>query len=168
MNDLCCIFVQKMPRKDISLLSQRELAITVLSKMLYHIANSIPNMEEIVKHHRNLLKDYLKNDVGKSYESPITDFAISAIPWENILDTIASQSSFINNLIQKYDFSVQEVRYMSAMLCGLSGKEYGLITSFKSHYNLSWSIRQKLVLPSKVSNLRIFLQKLSCETAHES
>lgn len=162
------LLYKKMPRKDISSLSQRELALNVLSKLLYHIANSIPDMEEIVSHHRNLLKDYLNNDIGKTNEFPNKYFAISEIPWENMLDTIASKNSFINNLIQKYDFSIHEVRYMSAMLCGLSGKEYGLITGFKSHYNLSWSIRQKIELPSKVSNLRIYLQKLSCETAHES
>lgn len=55
-----------MPRKDICLLSERELALTVLSKLLYHIATKHPGMEETISHHRNLLYDYLNHEGRKS------------------------------------------------------------------------------------------------------
>jgi hypothetical protein len=154
-----------MPRKDISLLSPRELALRVLSKLLYHIVDRFPGMEEIVFYHRNLLQDYLTNSQDNIMNSPA--FSIYDIPWERILDD-TSNSPFLNKLAHKHHFSTQEIRYMCAMLCGLSGKEYGLITGSKSHYNLSWSIRKKFGLPHKSTNLRIFLQKLSESALYES
>lgn len=157
-----------MARKNISLLSQRELAITVLSKLLYHMATRFPHMEEIVFHHRNLLKNYINKEIGLSDISNNPSFSIHEIPWESILDTITTQSVFLKKQQQKYNLTSHEIRYMCAMLCGLSGKEYGLITGFKSHYNLSWSIRHKFELPTKSTNLRIFLKKLSENEIYES
>lgn len=156
-----------MPRKDISLLSPRELALIVLSKLLYHIAHRFPGTKGIVSYHRNLLQDYLTHDIGQDNITNTPSFSIFDIPWENILDDIASNSPFLNEQAHKHNFSTQEIRYMCAMLCGLSGKEYGLITGFKSHYNLSWSIRNKYGLPHQSTNLRIFLQKLSEGSSHE-
>lgn len=157
-----------MPRKDISLLSPRELAFTVLSKLLYHIATKSLGMEEIVSHHRNILQFYLNQDIGQTNTSNITEFSIYDIPWGNILDGIASKNTFLNKQIHTRQFTTHEIRYMCAMLCGLSGKEYGLITGFKSHYNLSWSIRNKFGMSPKSTNLRIFLQKLSDNFSYES
>lgn len=157
-----------MPRKNISSLSPRELALIVLSKLLYHIANQFPGSEEIVSYHRNLLQDYLTHDIVLANIMNTSAFSIYDIPWESILDDIASNSPFLNAQTHNHHFSIQEIRYMCAMLCGLSGKEYGLITGFKSHYNLSWSIRNKLGLPHKSTNLRIFLQKLSDNFSYES
>lgn len=157
-----------MPRKDISLLSERELALIVLSKLLYHIAHQSSCMEEIISHHRNLLHSYLNKEVETSDISKIPPFSIHEIPWEGILDAIAAQSPFLYRLKQEHQLSTQEIRYMCAMLCGLSGKEYGLITGFKSHYNISWSIRHKLGLPFKTTNLRISLKKLSDSNSDES
>lgn len=151
-----------MPRKDISLLSERELALIVLSKLLYHIATKYPGMDSIVTHHRILLYDFLNQEVRKP-NMATPEFSIYDIPWNNILDEIASKNTFIIEQTRTHLFTTHEIRYMCAMLCGLSGKEYGLITGFKSHYNLSWSIRHKLGLPSKTTNLRISLQKLSSE-----
>lgn len=156
-----------MPRKDICLLSERELALTVLSKLLYNIATKHPGMEETISHHRNLLYDYLNHE-GRKPIMVTPEFSIRDIPWNNILDEIASKNTFIIEQTRTHLFSTHEIRYMCAMLCGLSGKEYGLITGFKSHYNLSWSIRNKFGLPSKSTNLRIFLQKLSDSNSHES
>ncbi|MBJ2167326.1 MAG: hypothetical protein JFR24_05610 [Muribaculaceae bacterium] len=157
-----------MPRKDISLSSPRELALIVLSKLLYHIADRFPISEGIVSYHRNLLHDYLTHDIGQDNIMNTPAFSIYDIPWVSILDNIASNSPFLNEQANNYNFTTQEIRYMCAMLCGLSGKEYGLITGFKSHYNLSWSIRNKFGLPHKSTNLRIFLQKLSEDSLHES
>lgn len=153
-----------MPRKNISLLSERELALIVLSKLLYHMATRFPGMEEIITYHRNILLDYQNKEIDSLNIPNTPPFFIHEIPWERMLDTIASQNTFLNKLTHEYRFSIHEIRYMCAMLCGLSGKEYGLVTGFKSHYNLSWSIRHKLGLPSKTTNLRIALQKLSCST----
>lgn len=86
-----------MPRKDISLLSPRELALTVLSKLLYHIATRSVGMEEIVSHHRNILQYYLNQDIGQTNTSNITEFSIYDIPWGDILDAIASKTLFLAN-----------------------------------------------------------------------
>lgn len=153
-----------MPRKDISLSSERELSLMVLSKLLYNIATRFPDMEEIITYHRNILIDYQNKEIAPLDISNIPPFFIHEIPWGRMLDTIASQNAFLNKLTRQYQFSTHEIRYMCAMLCGLSGKEYGLITGFKSHYNLSWSIRHKLGLPTKTTNLRIALQKLSYDS----
>lgn len=157
-----------MLRKDISLLSPRELALNVLSKLLYHIATKFLDLEEIVSYHRNILRYYLNQDIGKTNTSNITDFSIYDIPWGDILDAIASKNTFLSKQIHTHQFSTHEIRYMCALLCGLSGKEYGLITGFKSHYNLSWSIRNKLGMSPKSTNLRIFLQNLSVSSPYES
>ncbi len=153
-----------MPRKDISLSSDRELALTVLSKLLYNIATRFPDMEEIITYHRNILIDYQNKEIAKLDISVIPPFFIHEIPWERMLDTMALQNIFLKKLTRQYQFSIHEIRYMCAMLCGLSSTEYGLITGFKSHYNLSWSIRHKLGLPTKTTNLRIALQKLSYDS----
>lgn len=153
-----------MPRKDISLSSDRELALTVLSKLLYNIATRFPDMEEIITYHRNILIEYQNKEIAQLDNSVIPPFFIHEIPWEKMLDTMASQNIFLKKLTRQYQFSIHEIRYMCAMLCGLSSKEYGLITGLKSHYNLSWSIRHKLGLPTKTTNLRIALQKLSYDS----
>lgn len=157
-----------MPRQDISLLSSRELALTVLSKLLYHIATKSVGMAEIVSHHKNILQHYINQGISHTHTSDITEFSIYDIPWGDILDAIASKNNFLSKQIHTHQFSTHEIRYMCALLCGLSGKEYGLITGFKSHYNLSWSIRNKFGMPPKSTNLRIFLQKLSDSPSYES
>lgn len=157
-----------MPRKDISLLSERELALIVLSKLLYSIARQSSGMEEIVSNHRSLLIDYMDKGIDISDTSDTPPFSIRDIPWESILDTLSAQSDFLNRLKHEHQFSTQEIRYMCAMLCGLSGKEYGLVTGLKSHYNISWTIRHKLGIAPKTTNLRISLQKLSCDSQDES
>lgn len=157
-----------MPRQDISLLSSRELALTVLSKLLYHIVTKSVDMEEIVLHHKNILQYYIDQGINHIHSSNITEFSIHDIPWGDILDALASKNTFLRKQIHTHQFSTHEIRYMCALLCGLSGKEYGLITGFKSHYNLSWSIRNKFGIPPKSTNLRIFLQKLSDSPSYES
>jgi len=159
-----------MPRKNISSLSQKELALSVLSKLLYSIANRIPGVENIISSHQKILKEYLcQGSIHIEQPDSYTDsFSIQDIPWDNILDSISSHNSFLDSQIRTKRFSIHEIRYMCAMMCGLSGKEYGLITGFKSHYNLSWSIRQKFRLPPKATNLRIFLHKLSESGLYES
>ncbi len=157
-----------MQRKDISSLSQRELALSVLSKLLYAIADRIPGVESIITSHQKILKEYLCQNTNPIDRQDSDPFSIQDIPWDNILDSISSHNSFLDSQIRTQRFSTHEIRYMCAMMCGLSGKEYGLITGFKSHYNLSWSIRQKFKLPPKATNLRIFLHKLSENGSYES
>lgn len=157
-----------MPRKDISLLSRRELALSVLSKLLYFVADRIDGMEELVCYHHQLLQRYLNQSSVVECIDTEENVLIESIPWNDILDSISLKHPLLIKLSQTKRFSVHEIRYMCAMMCGISGKEYGLITGFKSHYNISYTIRQKFGLPVRVTNLRIFLQKLSNGAQYES
>ncbi len=73
---------------------------------------------------------------------------------------MVADSHTMRGYVESGQFPQKELRYMCDLICGHSGKEYGLITGFKSQYNLSWSIRQKLGIPAKSTNLRNFLQNL--------
>lgn len=89
------------------------------------------------------------------------------MPYQNVLSL--SKRGLTLKVLSKLLYAIAGMtRYMSALICGLSGKEYELITGFRSHYNLSWSIRHKLGIPSKSTNLRNYLQKLSDCGLHES
>ena len=66
----------------------------------------------------------------------------------------------MRKIVESGKFTDNELQYMCALMCGLSGKEYELITGLRSQYNLSWSIRQKLGIPPKSTNLRNYLQSL--------
>ena len=157
-----------MPKKNISTLPPRAIALTVLSKLLYALADESGASQEVTIYHKNMLVDtiaeydlYGRSDEGYS-------FLITDIPWLQILDQIANHFVQLQKIRASHDFTQQEVRYLAAMACGLTGKEYGLITGFKSHYNLSWSIRQKLGLPERTSNLRLFLQGALTKAPDES
>ena len=138
-------------------MTKREVALTVLSKLLYAMTADMKGSEEIKASHQTILKEYVEKNHG----------AKSKRKENNILDSIASGNPFLRRYIESDRFSKTEIRYMCAMLCGLSGKEYGLITESRSHYNISWSIRQKFGLPPKTTNLRIFLQNLSGQEKDE-
>lgn len=157
-----------MPKKNISTLAPRAIALTVLSKLLYALADESGASEEVKVYHKKMLVDtiaeydlYGRSDEGNS-------FSITDIPWLQILDQIANHPVLLKGINASHDFTPQEVRYLAAMACGLTGKEYGLITGFKSHYNLSWSIRQKLGLPERTSNLRLLLNGGNFRLRHES
>ncbi len=163
----CVIFVIKMPRKSVLLLSKRGLALKVLSKLLYAIADNTTANEELKILHQKILDDSLtRNELAVDSKNDM--FCIDEVPWERLLDTIANNNPTLKVFINLQQFSTHEIRYMCAMICGLSGKEYELITGFKSQYNLSWSIRHKLGMSSKTTNLRNYLQKLSSCNIHES
>ena len=156
-----------MTRQSVSILSKRGLTLKVLSKLLYAITDNSINSEELKDIHQKVLNASLMQNevVSDSKKDP---FNIADIPWERILDAIANNNPFLRKFIEANTFSAQELRYMCAMFCGLSGKEYELITRFKSQYNLSWSIRQKIGMRPKTTNLRKFLQKLSEDSTSES
>ncbi len=163
----CAIFVIKMPYQKVLSLSKRGLALKVLSKLLYAIADNKDNYEELKILHQKILNESLSlNELASSSEDDT--FRIEEIPWERLLDAITNTNPILKVLINLKQFSTHEIRYMCALMCGLSGKEYELITGFKSQYNLSWSIRHKLGMPSKTTNLRNYLQKLSDWGLHES
>lgn len=157
-----------MPKKNISTLPPRAIALTVLSKLLYALADESGASEEVKVYHKKMLVDIIAEyDLyGRSDED--NSFSITDIPWLQILDQIANHPILLKGISASHDFTQQEVRYLAAMACGLTGKEYGLITGFKSHYNLSWSIRQKLGLPEKTSNLRLLLHGGNFRLRHES
>lgn len=168
MKVACAIFaIKKMPRKSVILLSKRGLALKVLSKLLYAIAdNTIANQELKILHQKILNESLIANELASNCEND--SFHMEEIPWNRLLDTIANTHPTLKVFINLNQFSAHEIQYMCAMICGLSGKEYELITGFKSQYNLSWSIRHKLGMSSKTTNLRNYLQKLSDCGLHES
>lgn len=161
------IFAIKMPRQSVKLLSRRGLALKVLSKLLYAIADNNGNNKELTILHQKILNESLShNELTSDLENDT--FQMEEIPWERFLDVITNTNPTLKVFIHLKQFSTHEIRYMCALICGLSGKEYELITGFKSQYNLSWSIRHKLGIPSKTTNLRNYLQKLSDCDLHES
>lgn len=156
-----------MPSQNVLSLSKRELALIVLSKLLYAIADNKGNYEELKILHQKILNESISLNESSSYSENDT-FRIEEIPWERLLNAITNTNPTLKVLINLNKFSTHEINYMCALICGLSGKEYELITGFKSQYNLSWSIRHKLGIPSKTTNLRNYLQKLSDCGLHES
>lgn len=162
-----------MPRINISSLPPRTIALTVLSKLLYALADKSGVSEKVTTYHKRILADTIADDDLHERNQICDSFSISDIPWVELMDLIAIHMIAIHivrlrGICATNNFTRQEIRYMTAMACGLTGKEYGLITGIKSHYNLSWSIRHKLGLPEKASNLRIILQSLPVNTIYES
>lgn len=155
-----------MPRRSITSLSQRCIALTGLSKLLYAIVDISSYYDEIKSFHHKLLDESLKSENPCSSETQ--PFSLKEIPWDRLLDSIIASNPVIRFYAETGNFTGQELRYMSAMICGLSGKEYGIITGFTSHYNLSWSIRQKVGMSPKTTNLRNFLQDLAANGKYES
>ncbi len=157
-----------MPRKSISSLSPRGLAIVVLSKFLYVVSGYSPHANEIKVIHQKMLNE-LQIERGEfACETNTDNFSIKDIPWDHLLDLISQNHPLIIRYEKSGNFTNQEIRYMCAMMCGLSGKEYGRITGIRSHYNLSWSIRHKLGIPFKETNLRLFLRNLAESASNES
>lgn len=157
-----------MPRKSISSLSPRELALVVLSKFLYAISGRLSYANEIKFIHQKVLNEFHMGSVNSSNEDCGDSFSVKEIPWGKLLDLISQNHPFIKQYAQSGNFSPQEVRYMCAMMCGLSGKEYEKITGKRSHYNISWSIRHKLGIPFKETNLRLFIRNLAESATYES
>lgn len=148
-----------MPPKNISSYSDRAIALIVLSKMLYGMTAASSGSEELRAEHRRLLNESLVS------LSPDPEFDLSSIPWDNLLDSIVRCHPYICVQADTGLFTLRELRYMAAIICGLSGKEFGIITGYRSHYNLSWSIRQKLNQPAGSYNLRTLLHDLYEKTS---
>lgn len=167
MKVACATFVVKMPRKSVSLLSKRGLALKVLSKLLYAVADNTTANEELKVLHQKILDEYMTPHelaIGSETEQ----FAMEEIPWDKLLDTIANTNSKLRPFRNSNRFTVHEPRYICAMICGLTGREYQLVSGFKSQYNLSWSIRQKLGMLPKTTNLQNYLLNLTDFSPNES
>ena len=149
-----------MPRQNVLSLSKRGLALKVLSKLLYTLADNNQTSEELILLHQKILNESLRLKELAS-DSGNDTFRMEEIPWKRLLDAIAGTIPILKVFIELNRFSVHEIRYMCALICGLAGKEYEIMTGFRSHYNLSWSIRHKLGMPSRTTNLRNYLQRLS-------
>ena len=149
-----------MARRKISSFSKRGIALTVLSKLLYAVAGRTMNIEEIKTLHQNLLTESLiahEPALDTDSNDPVP---IENIPWSQLLDSIVDGNALMVEYKESGKFTVHELRYICAMMCGVTGEEYKLISGFKSQYNLSWSIRHKLGMPRRTTNLRNFLQNL--------
>jgi len=84
----CAIFVIKMPYQNVLSLSKRGLALKVLSKLLYAIADNKGNYEELKILHQKILNDSLSlNELAS--DSGNDTFRIEEIPWERLLDAIS-------------------------------------------------------------------------------
>lgn len=156
-----------MSRKSVLSLSRRGLALKVLSKLLYAVADHPAANEDLKVLHMKILDEYM-SAYELAIDSEIKQFTMGEIPWERLFDTIANTDSRLKPFIGSDRFTMHELRYICAMICGLSGKEYQLVTGFKSQYNLSWSIRQKLGMLPKTTNLRNYLQNLTDFSPNES
>lgn len=156
-----------MSRKSVLSLSRRGLALKVLSKLLYAVADHPAANEDLKVLHMKILDEYM-SAYELAIDSEIKQFTMGEIPWDRLLDTIANTDSRLKPFIDSDRFTMHELRYICAMICGLSGREYQLVTGCKSQYNLSWSIRQKLGMLPKTTNLRIYLKKLSYCSLYES
>ncbi|MBD5279728.1 MAG: hypothetical protein HDS35_04215 [Bacteroides sp.] len=151
-----------MSRKSITTLSKQGIALTIISKLLYGVGDKSPHAEELSTLYQSLLRlSGLSDETCDASVDSSDPFSLSEIPWENILDSITADSLAMRKFVESGKFTDKELQYMCALMCGLSGKEYELITGLRSQYNLSWSIRQKLGIPPKSTNLRNFLQNLS-------
>lgn len=152
----------------ISTLSPIAIGLTVLSKLLYALTEDSVASDIIKEYHRRILKETTVNYNSSASCPSGNSFTLNDIPWMQLLDQIVGHVAGLKEICATNNFTQQELRYMAAMACGLTGKEYGLITGFKSHYNLSWAIRHKLGLPEKTSNLRLILQSQQVNTIYES
>lgn len=154
-----------MQRKSVTTLTHRQLAMQVLSKILYFLAGCAPHSEEVQRLHKNIMKESFQTetsnaDVSKSGDD-FESFSVRSIAWDDIFDAIAEEDIFMKRQMASGRFTKNEIRYMTAMLCGLSGMEYGLISGRSGHYNLSWTVREKLGIPQKSTNLRLALQRMA-------
>lgn len=149
------------------MLSKRGLALKVLSKLLYAVADNTTVNEELTVLHQKILNEYM-TPYELAIGSETEPFTMEEIPWDRLLDTIANTNSKLRPFRNSNRFTVHELRYICAMICGLTGREYQLVSGFKSQYNLSWSIRQKLGMLPKTTNLRNYLQNLTDLSPNES
>lgn len=148
-----------MPDKSTVSYSEEATIIKVLSKFLYDHIDDNPTSNDIKRYHHSFINKYMSNSVLMS-DSGNNTITIESIPWASLLDRMAKEHPFLKVLTKKVQLSNNEILYICAMLYGISSKEYGMITGVKSHYNISWSIRLKLKIPPKSTNLRNYLKRL--------
>lgn len=147
-----------MPRRKAELFSPLGITINVLTKLLYAVTDSLVDSQELKVQHRTILNDLIDMvEIGNNnciYKNNIFHF----IPWEKILEEISNKFSLLNEFKTSGNFTQKEINYMCAMMCGVTGKEYELVTGLKSHYNLSWSIRRKLGMHKNSTNIGLYLK----------
>lgn len=158
-----------MPRKSISQLSGQMMALIILSKFLYGIVDSSIDAEKLILLHKQYISKLLSEATVSAIFQTYDDIShIQELPWHSILHSMSISHPLIREFQHSGIYTPQEIGYICAMMCGLNSRDYGLITGYKSHYNLSLSIRRKLKMPHRSTNLRNFLQNVAKCTAHES
>lgn len=149
-----------MSRSKADLSTPLEISINVLTKLLYAITEeSIELQELMIQYCRilNKLTGYIKTKENYYLE---TDTIYNSIPWEKILEQSSKKFSLLNKFKSSGEFSQKEINYMCAMLCGITGKEFEIVTGLKSHYNISWTIRRKLGMHKNTTNLGLYLKSI--------
>lgn len=143
-------------------ISKESTELVVLSKLLYFLTSTIVNCTEIQLLHKTLLLEELsyEKEKRKGDVSENRNLVYRSIPWDRLLEIIVDNMDFLNKIKHTgVNFSKREILYMCALICGVTGREYEIITGLKSHYNLSYSIRRKLKVPRNSTNLGIYLKR---------
>lgn len=116
----CAIFVIKMPYQNVLSLSKRGLALKVLSKLLYAIADNKGNYEELKILHQKILNDSLSlNELAS--DSGNDTFRIEEIPWERLLDAITNTNpiALLASAPQKWSWTVIICSVATLYLCDI-------------------------------------------------
>lgn len=150
-----------MARKKADLFSPLGITIIVLTKLLYAITDTFVDLQDLKIQHQFILKDLIeiveRGDKNCFDKRRIFD----SIPWEKIMEQISKKFLLLNEFKTSGNFTQKEINYMCAMMCGVTGKEYELVTGIKSHYNISWSIRRKIGMSKNSTNLGFYLKNLA-------
>ena len=155
------IFVIKMPRRKAELLSTMGITINVLTKLLYSITDTFVDSQELKIQHQVILKELIEIVETEYKYCFVKNKMCNSIPWERILEQISKRFSFLNEFKTSDNFTQKEINYMCALMCGVTGKEYEIVTGLKSQYNLSWSIRRKIGMSKNSTNLGLYLKSLA-------
>ena len=150
-----------MARKRANLFSPLSITITVLTKLLYAITDTFVDSQELKTHHQVILKKLIEIVETEDKNCFVKNKICNSIPWERILEQISKRFSLLNEFKTSDNFTQKEINYMCAMMCGVTGKEYEIVTGLKSHYNLSWSIRRKIGMSKNSTNLGLYLKNIS-------
>lgn len=149
-----------MARRKAELLSTLGITINVLTKLLYAITDTFVDSQELKIQHQVILNELIeiveRGDKNCFDKNRIYNF----IPWDKILEQISNRFSVLNEFKTSGIFLQKEINYMCAQMCGITGKEFEIVTGLKSHYNMSWSIRRKIGMAKNSTNLGLFLKSL--------
>ena len=149
-----------MSRRKADLSTPLEISINVLTKLLNTITERSLELQELKIQYCKILNNLIGYVKTKDNNYLQNDIIYNSIPWEKILEQSSKNFSLLNKFKSTGEFSQKEINYMCAMLCGITGKEFEIVTGLKSHYNISWTIRRKLGVKKNSTNIGTYLKSL--------